>query len=114
MVFDPRFDFVHTTLYRCNQAISEFLYISEAKLTNEEATLASSHPFSMYSISLHYLFNAEYNKLLETKVPAKFPDNHISSIPLLNKYFLEKEGDAYLQIFNRNELDITEIPKKPF
>jgi hypothetical protein len=114
MPFDPRFDFVHTTLYRCNQAISELYYISEVKPSVEEAAFASSHLFSIYSIALHYLFNAEYNKLLETKVQSKFPDNHIASIALLNRYLFEKEGDAFRLIFEHNEKEINKVRTTTF
>lgn len=109
MAFDLRFDYVHTTLYRCNQAVSQLYYISETKPTADEAAFASSHLFSIYNVALHYLFNAEYNKLLEEKTPSKFPDNHIASIPLLNKYLFEKEGEPFRTIYERNEKEMSEI-----
>jgi hypothetical protein len=114
MAIDPRFDFIHTTLYRCNQAISEIYYISESKPTTEEAAFASSHLFSIYSIALHYLFNAEYNKLLETKAPAKFPDNHIASVPLLNQYLLNKEGEPFTSIYDHNKKEMADIVSSSF
>jgi hypothetical protein len=114
MDLDPRFDFVHTTLYRCNQAISELLYILEEKSSKDEARFASTHIFPLYAISLHYLFNAEYNKLLEEKTSKEYPDNHIASIPKLNRFLLEQEGEKYYGVYAEIETMLKEVISNGF
>jgi hypothetical protein len=113
-IVDRRFDFVHVALHRCNQSISELLYISEAKETKEEAAFASHHPFQMYCIALHYFFNAEFNKLLEPKKNPKFPDNHIASVILINDYFKETVGERFESTFKENKQILAQVSDTEF
>ena len=99
---DPRFTHVYSSAELCNRSLTEYYFISSAVSNTDELELLNGPPFSMYRVALQYCFNAEYNKLLEEKLRAGSPNNHIASIFNLNTFLYKTEGDAFKDKYQQN------------
>lgn len=79
-----KFDQVYWSIYLLNTTLTELQIITDYFYSKDELSIANSHTFNLYKMTLQYCIIMEYTKLLQG-IDEKRKNSHISSLFKLNQ-----------------------------
>ncbi len=105
------FDHVFWSIYLLNSTLTELQIISDCNYNNNELSIANSHPFKLYKMTLQYCLIMEYVKLFEKE--SKDKSEHISSLLRLNEEVLKHKKSFGLK-FTENKEKLEKLKNSAF
>lgn len=107
-----KFDHVYWSICLFNSTLTELQIISDYDYSENELSIANSHTFSLYKVTLQYCLIMEYIKLFEI-ASKRNKEYHASSLFKLNEAIL-KHKESFRLKFIENDEKLTKLKSTTF